>query len=205
MSTSAAARPGGRTARNTEAVFAATIEELSGRSYADASIESIAARAGVHKTTVYRRWGTKAELVTQVLTATAGTMIQVPDTGSAASDLRALARSVRAVLASPQGAAVTRTLLAGAIAAPEIRQLMQQFWAARLTAISVITDRATARGEIPAGTGAELLMHAVAAPLYHQLLVTGEPLTPQDADRAAAAALAAAKAGVFAAGPDSAP
>jgi AcrR family transcriptional regulator len=204
-SPAAAARPGGRTARNTEAVFAATIEELSERSYADASIESIAARAGVHKTTVYRRWGTKAELVTQVLTATAGTMIGVPDTGGAASDLRALAQSVRAVLASPQGAAVTRTLLAGAMDAPEIRQLMQQFWAARLAAISVIADRATARGEIPAGTSAELLMHAVAAPLYHRLLVTSEPLTHQDADRAAAAALAAAKAGVFAAVPASPP
>jgi AcrR family transcriptional regulator len=205
VSTSAAARPGGRTARNTEAVFAATIEELSERSYADACIESIAARAGVHKTTVYRRWGTKAELVTQALTATAGTMIEVPDTGDAASDLRALARSVQAVLASPQGAAVTRALLAGAVAAPEIRQLMQQFCAARLAAISVITDRAIARRQIPAGTSAGQLMHAVAAPLYHRLLVTGEPLTRQDADRAAAAALAAAKAGVFADGPGTPP
>jgi hypothetical protein len=82
---------------------------------------------------------------------------------------------------------------------------MQQFWAARLAAISVITDRAIARGQIPAGTSAGQLMHAVAAPLYHRLLVTGEPLTRQDADRAAAAALAAAKAGVFAAGPDTPP
>jgi AcrR family transcriptional regulator len=200
-------RPGGRTARNTEAVFAATLGELSEGSYAEASIESIAARAGVHKTTIYRRWGTKAELVTQALASAAGTMIKVPDTGAAASDLRALARSVQAVLASPRGAAVTRMLLAGAATAPEIRQLMQQFWAARLDAISVITDRATARGEIPAGTSAAQLMHAVAAPLYHQLLVTGETLTPCDADRAAAAALAAAQAGVFtpAAGPDSPP
>lgn len=201
MSTPAAARPGGRTARNTEAVFAATIDELTERSYAEACIESIAARAGVHKTTVYRRWGTKAELVTQALTATAGTMIEVPDTGSAGSDLRALARSVQAVLSSPRGAAATRTLLAGAATAPEIRQLMQQFWAARLSAISVIADRATARGEIPEGTGAAPLMHAMAAPLYYKLLVTGEPLTRRDADLAAAAALAAAQAGVFAAAP----
>jgi AcrR family transcriptional regulator len=201
------ARPGGRTARNTEAVLAATLVELAEGSYAEASIESIAARAGVHKTTIYRRWGTKAELVTQALASAAHAMIKVPDTGHAASDLRALARSVQAVLSSPRGAAVTRMLLAGAATAPEIRQLMQQFWAARLDAISVITDRATGRGEIPAGTSAAQLMHAVAAPLYHQLLVTGETLTQCDADRAAAAALAAAQAGVFtpAAGPDSPP
>jgi AcrR family transcriptional regulator len=203
--TQAAARPGGRTARNTEAVLAATIDELSARPYAEVSIESIAARAGVHKTTVYRRWGTKAELVTLALTAAASAMIEVPDTGHIESDLRALSRSVQATLSSPRGAAVTRALLAGAADAPEIRQLMRQFWAARLSAISVIADRATARGEIPPGTGAGPLMHAVAAPLYFKLLVTSEPLTHRDADQAAAAALAAALAGVFAAAASSPP
>src|ERR1700753_1071834 len=101
MSTPAAGRPGGRPARTTEAGLAATLGELADGSYADASIESIAARAGVHKTTIYRRWGTTAELVTQALASAASTMIQVPDTGAAASDLRALARSVQAILASP--------------------------------------------------------------------------------------------------------
>jgi AcrR family transcriptional regulator len=197
VSAPAAARPGGRTARNTKAVFAATIGELSERSYAGVSIESIATRAGVHKTTIYRRWGTKDELIAQAMAAGARTMIEVPDTGQVASDLLALARSVQAVLASPQGAAVTRTLLAGAAAAPEIRRLMQQFWAARLAAISVITDRAAARGEIPVGTVAQQLMHALAAPLYYKLLVTGETLTRHDADLAAAAALAGAQAGAF--------
>jgi AcrR family transcriptional regulator len=159
----------------------------------------------VHKTTIYRRWRTKDELIAQAMAASARSMIEVPDTGQVASDLLALARAVQAVLASPQGAAVTRTLLAGAAAAPEIRELMRQFWAARLAAISVITDRATARGEIPAGTAAGPLMHAVAAPLYYKLLVTGEPLARHDADLAAAAALAAAQAGVFTAAASDSP
>jgi hypothetical protein len=53
------------------------------------------------------------------------------------------------------------------------------------------------RGELPASTDPAPVMHAMAAPLYYRLLVTGEALTEQDADRAAAAALAAARAGVF--------
>jgi AcrR family transcriptional regulator len=193
------ARPGGRTARNAEAVFAATIDELSARAYDEISIETIAARAGVHKTTIYRRWHSKAELVTQALTASAGSLIEIPDTGALEADLRILSRSVRATLASPRGAATTRTLLTGAAASPEIRHLMQQFWAARLSAIAAIVDRAVARGELPRDTDPAALMHALAAPLYYRLLVTGEPLTELDADRAAAAALAAARAGVFAA------
>jgi len=190
-------RPGGRTARNTAAVFTATVDELADRGFDEISIESIAARAGVHKTTVYRRWGSKTELVRQALAATAQSMIEVPDTGTVGEDLRLLSRAVQATLGSPRGAATTRSVLAGAAASPEIRAMMARFWDTRLAAIAAIIDRAVARGELPAGTEPSGVMHAVAAPLYYRLLVTGEPLTPEDADESAAAALAAARAGVF--------
>jgi AcrR family transcriptional regulator len=180
-----------------ESVFAAAIAELSSRDYADISVESIAARAGVHKTTVYRRWGSKPELIRQALAGAAGSHIPVPDTGSAAEDLRELARAVQRVLSAPGGAAITRALVIGGLSSPEIAGLMSQFWAGRLAAITVIVDRATRRGELPAGTDAATLMHAVAAPLYYELLVTRAAVTEADADRAAAAVLAAARAGVF--------
>jgi AcrR family transcriptional regulator len=191
------ARPGGRTARTAAAVYAATIEELSERAYADISIETIAARAGVHKTTVYRRWGSKAELISRALIGAASSRIQVPDSGRVETDLRLLARAVQAVLSLPEGAAITRALVAGALASAEIAGLMDQFWAARLAAISVIVERAIQAGQLPAGTDAALLMHAVAAPLYFQLLVTRALVTESDADLSAAAALSAATAGLF--------
>lgn len=197
MSATGTTRPGGRTARTAEAVYAATISELSARPYADISVETIAARAGVHKTTVYRRWGTKAELVAQALAGAAAAAIEVPDTGTIESDLRALSRSVGAVLADPGGAAITRALLAGAAESAEIGALMDRFWATRLAAISAIVDRAVQRGEISTGTDAAGIMNAVAAPLYYRLLVSREPITERDADRAAAATLAAARVGVF--------
>jgi AcrR family transcriptional regulator len=190
-------RPGGRTARTAAAVFAAAVEELSARDYSDISVESIAARAGVHKTTVYRRWGSKEEIIRQTLIGAAAARIQVPDTGTFAADVQTLARSVQAVLSVPQGAAITRALVIGALSSPEIAGLMEQFWAARLEAISVIVDRAIGRGELAAGTDAAALMHAIAAPLYYELLVTREPITEDHADVSAAAALAAANAGVF--------
>jgi AcrR family transcriptional regulator len=194
---SPARRPGGRTARNTAAVFAATVDELAEHGYDETTIESIAARAGVHKTTVYRRWGSKSELIRQALGATAQSMIEVPDTGDIAADLRLLSRSVQAALGSPRGAGVTRGLLAGAAGEPEIRAMMTRFWDARLAAIAVIVDRAVTRGQLPDGTEPGAVMHAMAAPLYYRLLVTGEDLAPEHADEAAAAALAAARAGVF--------
>lgn len=97
--------------------------------------------------------------------------IPVPDTGGIEGDLRGLARAVQTVLSAPGGAEVTRGLIVGGLASPEIAEVMSQFWAGRLAAISVIVDRATERGQLPVGTDPALLMHAVAAPLYYELLV----------------------------------
>ena len=181
-------------------MLAAAIEELSARDYADISVESIAARAGVHKTTVYRRWGSKVEIIKQALIGAAGAHIQVPDTGSVDGDLLLLARAVQLVLSPPQGAAITTALIVGGLASTELAEVMRQFWEVRLEAISAIVDRAVSRGELPAGTDPVALMRTLAAPLYYQLLVARVPVAEADADLAAAATLAAAKAGVFAAG-----
>jgi AcrR family transcriptional regulator len=191
------ARPGGRTARTTTAVLAAAIEELSVHDFADISVESIAARAGVHKTTVYRRWGSKVEIIRQALADAARAHIQVPDTGSVESDLLLLAQAVRGVLSGPRGA-ITTALIVGALSSAELAGVMRQFWEVRLEAISVIIDRAVRRGELPPGTDPAALMRTMSAPLFYQLLVAQVPVTEADANLSTRATLAAAKAGVFA-------
>jgi hypothetical protein len=140
--------------------------------------------------------GSKEEIIRQALISAASSRIQVPDTGGVDTDLRLLARAVRAVLS--EGAAISRALIIGAMSSPEIAGLMDQYWAARLEAISVIADRAIGRGELPAGTDPAAFMRAMAAPLFYQLLVARAPVTERDADLAAAATLAAATAGLFA-------
>jgi AcrR family transcriptional regulator len=197
MDASRTARPGGRTARTTTAVLAAAIEELSVHDYADISVESIAARAGVHKTTVYRRWGSKVEIIRQALVGAASVHIQVPDTGRVESDLLLLAQAVRGVLSGPRGA-ITTALIVGALSSAELAGVMRQFWEVRLEAISVIIDRAVRRGELPAGTDPAALMRTMSAPLFYQLLVAQVPVTEADANLSTRATLAAAKAGVFA-------
>jgi DNA-binding transcriptional regulator YbjK len=58
-------RTGGRSARVREAILAATFRELIDSGYAAMSVEAVAARAGVNKTTIYRRWPTLDDLVTR--------------------------------------------------------------------------------------------------------------------------------------------
>jgi len=175
----------------------ATLAELADRGYEHVSVETIALRAGVHKTTVYRRWRTKEQLVLEALRAAAERRIEIPDSGDIDHDLRALARAVLATLASRDGAAAVRALVAATQSSPQVARVVRQFWAARLAQVTPIVQRAIARGQLPEGTSAAETMKYLAAPLFHRLLVTAEPLTEAAADQAAAAALAAARAGVF--------
>jgi AcrR family transcriptional regulator len=190
-------RPGGRTARTRAAVLEAALDELAERGWDQASVETIASRAGVHKTTLYRRWGSKDRLVAEALEAAADRRIQIPDTGDIDQDLRALARAVLAVLTSRDGAATVRALVAGAQDSPDVGRVVRRFWATRLAHVGPLVDRAVSRGQLPNGTDPDDLMRYLAAPLFHRLLVTAEPLTTATADQAAAVVLAAARAGVF--------
>lgn len=190
-------RPGGRTARTRDAVFDATLAELVDSGFAQTSVEAIAQRAGVHKTTVYRRWGTKDHLIADALAHAAQSRTVVADTGDIDADMRTLARAVVVTITSRDGLATVRAIVAESPGSPELGEVLQQFWSSRRALIGPIIDAAIERGQLPHATSATELMKYVAAPLYYQLLMTDESLTEAAADRAAAAALAAARAGLL--------
>jgi AcrR family transcriptional regulator len=179
-------------------VLEAALEELSSRGYEQASVDAIAHRAGVHKTTLYRRWGSKEHLIADAIETAAADRIDVPDSGDVGQDLRALARAVQAVLTSREGAAVVRALVSGAQDAPEVQRIIRRFWTARLAHVGQpIVSRAIDRGQLPTETDPAELLRYVAAPLYYRLLITADPLTEATADQAVSAALAAARAGAL--------
>ena len=118
--TSTPQRPGGRSARVREAVLAATAAELSERGFAAMTIEDIAARSGVHKTTIYRRWSTLSQLVADAAVEVSATTVPIPDTGSIESDLREMARSIVALVTSESGGALVAALFSDAVRTPEV-------------------------------------------------------------------------------------
>jgi AcrR family transcriptional regulator len=189
-------RPGGRTARNQNAVFAATVALLAERGYAELDMDAIAARAGVHKTTIYRRWRSKDRLVVAAFMAEAETQIEVPETGDVDRDVRTLATAVIFTLSRADAGAAIRAMVA-ANPAVERERIARQYWASRLLHVRPMVERAIERGQLPAGTDAAQVITAIAAPLFFRLLVSAEPLTQDAAHLAAAAALVAARAGLF--------
>jgi AcrR family transcriptional regulator len=197
MTDEAIHRPGGRTARVRAAVLAATLQELGERGYAGMSVDSVAHRAGVHKTTVYRRWATKPNLLLDAVATLAETEIPVPDTGDFLEDMRTFARTIATTITGHDGGAVVRGLFSGATESAEVRDFLRGFWANRFAQVRPMVQRAVARGEVPADTDADEVIKHLGAPLYYRLLVTAEPITGAAADLAADAAVAAARTGVF--------
>jgi AcrR family transcriptional regulator len=189
-------RPGGRTARTRAAVLQAAIEELNDTGYADATVERVAERAGVAKTTIYRRWGSLNGLLADLMAERAARAIRVPDEGSLEGDLHALANGVLGSLRVPALRTAFGVLVKEAGADPAVRELLSGFLAGRFAAMAVIIDRAVARGELPPDTDAAGVLGTVTSVIYYRLYVLGEPVSQDIADTAAATALAAALAGI---------
>lgn len=194
-------RPGGRTARVRAAVLRASGDALVELGLHGLELADVARRAGVGKTTVYRRWGSVPALLTDLLADMAATSAPRTDHGSLEADLLANALLVQSTLADPRQGALLAAFIGAAACDPVIADGLRRFYAARLAEWAPCVTAAVRRGELPAGTDAEAVVAAVSAPLYYQRLARGAggtaAPTPDDARRAAAAAAAAARARIF--------
>lgn len=158
----------GRSARVVESVLKATAEELGRVGFLALRIDDVAERSGVNKTTIYRRWASKEELVASMLERVALHQ-EVPDTGSLRGDLRALLGAIAERAESPEGRGLVRLIQAErgrAEFAPILRRIRTEHLQARRT----IFERAITRSEIPTGSDATLLVELAVAPLIARLL-----------------------------------
>jgi AcrR family transcriptional regulator len=167
-------RPGGRSSRVRAAVLDAVAEVIAENDLAGMTIDAVARRAGVARTTVYRRWPNRGTLIADLLVSRAAVQIPAPDTGSLDGDLAALAAGAAAALRG-ENLALLRAAVSSAGAGQEVAEAFRIYWAARTSVVSTIVERAVARGEAPAGTDPELVLHAAAGPLWLAALSCSTP------------------------------
>ena len=163
----------------------ATSELLDEVGYDAVNIDEVAVRAGVHKTTVYRRWPTKPELIAAAVGAQAEVDVPIPDTGTLIGDMRALASAVVSNIGSGAGAQRSRSIVAAAAASPELTANLHDFWAGRMNASEVVIERAIARGELRSDTDPNLIIETLVGPIWLRLLLTGESIDDDLAGRLA--------------------
>lgn len=190
-------RPGGRTARTREAAVRAVLEELVERGYRELSVEGVALRSGVHKTTLYRRWGSVDALLADAATVAMDEAVPIPDTGALLDDLVQLAMLIAENLRRPLTQALVRLVAAEGDRRPWLREASAAFWRHRAALTEAVVDRAVERGELAGGVDAAAMLEALIAPLYLRLLVTGRALDEATVRAAAAAAALAARQGLL--------
>lgn len=176
MAESPVRRPGGRSAQVRATVLNAGLAELVDTGFHALSLEGIAKRAGVNKTTLYRRWGTKEALMLDAIRERAAAKVPIPDTGTLREDLVRLVRAAIANLQTPEVAAMVRVGVSLAPHENSVATMVSSFWTERLAVDGVIIERAVGRGEIaPVDPGS--VIEAVLGPPYFRVLVTGRPVT----------------------------
>jgi len=193
-------RPGGRTARVRRDVLRAAGDVLAGHGLAALDLGDVAERAGVGKTTVYRRWGTRSALVTDLLAEMAETSSPRSRNGSLDGDLEANALLVQTTLDDPRQGSLFGALLAAATCDVDTARSLERFYDIRVDEWASCVREAVERGELPDGTDPEAVIRAVSAPLYYHRLTRTMPIGPMRAQQAARAAAAAARASVFVVG-----
>jgi AcrR family transcriptional regulator len=165
-------RPGGRSARVRAAVHRAVEELLIDEAGEALTVPVVAARAGVHATTLYRRWGSIGELLADVATSRFTGDVVVPDTGGLRGDLERWAADVATDLADPDVLALMRATI-GAGGGPGACACRGD----REEQLAAMIERERARGN-PVPT-VERAADALLGPLYYRAVFTERPGAPE--------------------------
>lgn len=168
-----------------EAVLRATVELIGQSSYADLSLDAIAARAGTSKPAIYRRWRGKAHLVHEAVFPIDATT-EIPDSGSLESDVREMIRRTLAVLSTPAARAALPGLVGEMASDPTLHTALLERFADIL--VRGLTDHlrsAAGRGELRTGVTATELAEAIAGMTLLALLTRGANIDEEWVERTA--------------------
>jgi AcrR family transcriptional regulator len=174
MSEAATRRPGRpRSAAADASIVRATLDVLMEDGYRGLTMEQVRARAGVGKATLYRRYGSKQELVSEAIRHL-NQPIDRPDTGSVRADILAVARSVLAGAQRVAFANFVPRLLTDAAGDREMHTIFyENLVAPRRAVMGEVLRRGIDRGELRADLDVDLAIDLLTGPWVYRLLISG--------------------------------
>jgi AcrR family transcriptional regulator len=177
-----------------QAIFAAAAELIGERGYGGFSMAAVAGRAGVAKTTVYRRWPSRSHLVLATMTSVMSG-VALFDTGDLRADLASFGRTLATALRAPGTRRLVAELALASAHRPELADAFHRLFVQRRTAALATVERAAAAGELRSGVDPEVLIDQISGSLHYRMLVSGEGPSDAYADRLVDAVLDGALAG----------
>lgn len=166
-----------RVARTREVVLAATIQELAEVGFERISIDAVAERSGVARSTIYRNWPDRTTLLAEAFRQMCATgPADLPPTDDLRADLQALAGLLVEQLQSDLWISAVPSLIGAAGHDEPMRDLMAAFSSERRAESGEIVTRAMARGEIVANDGYDATLERFVAPFFFRRLMSHLPL-----------------------------
>jgi AcrR family transcriptional regulator len=189
--TDAAALGRPRSSAADQAILDATIALFADRGYDGLTIEAVAEQAGVAKSTIYRRYTDKADLLLAAVECSTGGRSATPDTGSLDEDLFQIARNLRRVLTTTDVGKTLPATLAAVARHPALARAHRAFIAQRRRAALAAVVRGIERAEISKHTDPDLLVDMIAGPIFYRTFVTRSSVDDRMLRTLVAAAIAA--------------
>ena len=159
-----------------EAILRAVLDVFAESGYEGLTVETVAERAGVAKTTIYRRYPNKGELLHAALHRTESPEPLAAPTDSLAEDLVRMARRLRDKFGSPGVGSLIPTLVDASQRHPEFAAAHHRFLEERRRAGTERIRLAIREGELPADVDPDLVLDLVVATIFYRTFVTGAPL-----------------------------
>jgi AcrR family transcriptional regulator len=171
-----------RDERADRAILMATLELMAETGAHELRMDGVAARAGVGKATIYRRYRSKDELITAAIAGLVSE-ISIPDTGGTRTDLLALMRGAVDVYRGSLEAAVMPSLVEAMSRDAELARLVrEEFLVRRRAALQEVLERGIERGDLRDDLDVDLALDVLGGPLFYRLLITGGPIDKRLAD-----------------------
>lgn len=148
-------------------MLGATFELLTESGLGGVSIDEVSRRSGVAKTTIYRHWDTRSDLVLDAC-ARIGADQEAPDTGGFEGDAEALLAGIARLLRTARWSSVVPSVVDAAERDPEVAAVLGGIQAGHAAPLREIIARAVRRGELPPDTDASAMTAALVGPLFYR-------------------------------------
>jgi AcrR family transcriptional regulator len=166
-----------RDERTDRAILEAARELIAEVGVYELRTEDLAARAGVGKGAIYRRYGSKDDLVAAAIGSMVSEEIAVPDTGSTRDDLLVLMREAVDLYRGPGAGRLMANLVGAMARKPKLATAVREgFLSGRRAALSGVLRRGVERGDLRPEVDLELALDVLGGPLFYRLLITGGPI-----------------------------
>ncbi len=165
-----------RSSEADEAILEAAVDLFAEVGLAAFTMEGVAARAGVGKNTLYRRYSNKLDLVVSAVRCYTNVGAPPPDTGTTRGDVRALVDDLVAIVTETPMGRMLPILVAARTRAPELDLAYREIVADKRARSAAIVRRGIERGDFRPDVDVELVVDAFVSAVFYRFLVTNAPL-----------------------------